>query len=453
MPFAQRSSRHIYVRRTPADVVGPLSIHSSKRYLVDALGNPFLLNQEAAWSIGAYCSDSDVEMFLADRAARGINGLIIEFIERYSADNPHGANNPTGLNFYGDTPFTGTTTGGNEDLSTPRESFWRRMDWIIDRCAFYRIVVLAFPMYLGAFNGGEGWYQQLCANSDAKVQAYADFLTGRYGSKKNLLWIFGGDLGPGSSPTPSPAWATGLAKLELLRARVESNLPGAVTTGHFEPGLASSFATFALNNAYIVPNDRCLDAYALAGPLPYFGIEGSYAETASAVRRQIRGQSYTLMTCGACGITYGNPTWAFTSVSEYSEFANGLTWQQNIAAPSVLDHERVFRFFSSVAWYQLVPGGCVTAGGGTLGGTDYVSAAVTPTGSLMCAFVPHDHAGSVTIDMTKMSGSARARWLDPTNGLFTTDSGSPVAATGTHAFTIPGTNSGGDADWLLVLDL
>jgi hypothetical protein len=54
--------------------------------------------------------------------------------------------------------------------------------------------------------------------------------------------------------------------------------------------------------------------------------------------------------------------------------------------------------------------------------------------------------------MTKMRGSTTARWWDPTNGTFTTVSGSPFAATGSRTYTHPGNNAGGDADWLLVLE-
>jgi Putative collagen-binding domain of a collagenase len=50
-----------------------------------------------------------------------------------------------------------------------------------------------------------------------------------------------------------------------------------------------------------------------------------------------------------------------------------------------------------------------------------------------------------------MAGSTTARWFDPTNGTFTSISGSPFANTGSHSFTPPGNNSAGDADWVLVL--
>jgi hypothetical protein len=54
--------------------------------------------------------------------------------------------------------------------------------------------------------------------------------------------------------------------------------------------------------------------------------------------------------------------------------------------------------------------------------------------------------------MTCMSGSTRARWYDPTNGTYRSVAGSPFANTGTMQFVPPGSNNGGDGDWVLVLE-
>jgi hypothetical protein len=46
-----------------------------------------------------------------------------------------------------------------------------------------------------------------------------------------------------------------------------------------------------------------------------------------------------------------------------------------------------------------------------------------------------------------------ARWYDPTNGIFSTISGSPFANSGSRNFTPPRKNSAGDGDWVLVLEV
>jgi hypothetical protein len=111
---------------------------------------------------------------------------------------------------------------------------------------------------------------------------------------------------------------------------------------------------------------------------------------------------------------------------------------------------------TSISWWELVPsslGGMkslVTAGGGTNGGADYVAAAATPSGTLLVAYIPPMHSGTVTIDMTAMSGSARARWFNPVTAAYTTIG--TFSNSGERTFTPPGDNGSGYADWVLVLE-
>jgi hypothetical protein len=55
--------------------------------------------------------------------------------------------------------------------------------------------------------------------------------------------------------------------------------------------------------------------------------------------------------------------------------------------------------------------------------------------------------------MSKLSGPMTARWFDPTNNTFTAIAGSPFANSGSRHFTPPGNNSGGDGDWVLLLEV
>lgn len=54
--------------------------------------------------------------------------------------------------------------------------------------------------------------------------------------------------------------------------------------------------------------------------------------------------------------------------------------------------------------------------------------------------------------MSKLAAIAKGRWFDPTNGMYVSIDGSPFANTGDKLFTPPGKNSGGDDDWVLVLE-
>ena len=66
------------------------------------------------------------------------------------------------------------------------------------------------------------------------------------------------------------------------------------------------------------------------------------------------------------------------------------------------------------------------------------------------AYLPNPR--TVSVDMTKFSGKMKARWYDPTNGVFSTIVGSPFLNVGTQTFTPPATNASGDGDFVLVLE-
>ena len=59
---------------------------------------------------------------------------------------------------------------------------------------------------------------------------------------------------------------------------------------------------------------------------------------------------------------------------------------------------------------------------------------------------------TVTVDMSKLSAPAAARWYDPSRGTYTAAEGAPVPNAGRHSFTPPANNADGDGDWVLVLE-
>jgi hypothetical protein len=111
----------------------------------------------------------------------------------------------------------------------------------------------------------------------------------------------------------------------------------------------------------------------------------------------------------------------------------------------------------SIAWYNLIPSGLngmrtlITAGASSVKENDYVAAAASRDGTLFVAYIPPAHSGSVTVDMRAMRGSSRARWFDPTKGSYVTI-GAGFPNTSYRKYTIPGKNSAGAKDWVLVLD-
>ena len=132
-------------------------------------------------------------------------------------------------------------------------------------------------------------------------------------------------------------------------------------------------------------------------------------------------------------------------------------WQSHLNTQGAQDMARLNGFIRSIAWQNLVPselGGMrtiVTDGGSTNFADDYVSAAATPDGKLLVAYVPPDHTGTITIDMTILSASSRARWLNPATAAYTTI-GENLPNVGIHVFSPPGDNGSEFSDWVLVVE-
>jgi len=196
--------------------------------------------------------------------------------------------------------------------------------------------------------------------------------------------------------------------------------------------------------------------------MPVFMVEANYEfenntgmETGPSTPSILRRQEYWTALSGATGQLYGNKyTWGFIN-----------DWQNQLDTPGAVQIAYLKALFEPRAWYELVPDQLhtvVTAGLGTfadtcnisgpcVGGNDYVTAARTPSGKLVMAYVPS--ARTITVDMSQLSGPATARWYDPAAGTFTSVAGSPFANSGPRNFTTPGPNADGDGDWVLVLEV
>jgi len=134
----------------------------------------------------------------------------------------------------------------------------------------------------------------------------------------------------------------------------------------------------------------------------------------------------------------------------------GSSWKAHLGTQGATDMGRLNAFIRGIPWQQLAPSSMngmknlVTAGGGNPGDAGYVAAAATPSGTLLVAYVPPGHSGTITIDMTAMAGMSRARWFNPTTAAYTMIGSYPN--TGPQVFTSPGNNGSGSSDWVLVVD-
>jgi len=187
--------------------------------------------------------------------------------------------------------------------------------------------------------------------------------------------------------------------------------------------------------------------------LPTFMVEANYEfehNVADLGTPQIlRRQEYWTLLSGAAGQLYGNGyTWPFR-----------FDWQNNLDTPGSAQIAYVNRLFGPRPWFNLIPDqshAVVVSGNGTfsdtgsLGESDYLTAARTPDGALVLAYMPTIR--TLEVDLSRLGAPAHASWYDPSLGTFAPIAGSPFANSGIRAFTPPGNNADGDGDWVLVLE-
>jgi hypothetical protein len=445
----------------------PVSYSANKRYLVDQNGTPFPIMGRTAWFVTSL-SIADYRAFVDDTATRGYSAVEFHVVNH----DPRGNHPP--FNGNGDRPFlnrlNGTAWNGslnygninNEapDFTTPNEAYWSSVDGLLAYCESKGLLVFMFPAYVGYAGGNQGWMQEMVANGATKMQSYGAWIATRYKNQKNLVWMMGGDMGtpPNSFNTAQTSAESGLLTgLKSVTGQQSVLFSAEWDSQSIATDQTSFGASMNLNGVYSWTGDvnsHGRRAYTHSPVAPAFLLEEPYDEegpdgngvNASATQPVRRFQWWGWLSTIGGYISGNGYVWPFPS-----------TWRNHLNTQGSRDMGRLNAFIRSIAWYDLVPAGLngmrtlITAGGSSVSASDYVSAAATPDGTLLVAYVPPAHSGPITVDMGAMSGSTRARWFDPTSGAYT-NIGTGLTNAGTRSFTIPGNNSVAAKDWVLVLN-
>lgn len=430
----------------------PLKVSANGRYLVDQNNVPFLIAGDTPQGLISRLSEEQAEKYFADRQAHGFN--TVGWIDATCAGNDY-PENKEGATFDGIRPFTGFVSGGTDykhyDLSKPNEAYFTRLDHIIKLAEKYGILVFIDPMET------IGWLPTLRHNGLAADYGYGQYIGRRYKGFPNIAWLNGNDFNTWKNPDDDAvvqAVAKGIKSVDPVHLQtVELNVftSSSLDDPTWAP-LISLNSTYTYSATYI----QMLHSYNQTPVVPAYLVEAHYDledvgkpsdyGTASVLRRE----EYWTMLSGGTGQFYGSRyTWSFSP-----------GWESVLDTLGVSQLTIWKYFFSSLPWQDLVPDKkheTVTAGLGNFGDlqtrvsqSDYCTAAKTPDGSFVVAYMPT--AREITVNMASLKAPASAKWFDPTNGTYTAIPGAPLANTGTRQFTPPGKNDEGAGDWVLVLD-
>jgi hypothetical protein len=443
----------------PAAPILPLKVSASGRYLVDQNDRPWRIQADAGWLMSCIATAAQVDAYLATRKAQGFNSFYLMAMVPhggYGSSDAAGAPNHAGV-----APFT---TPNN--FLTPNEPYWAWIDSIVDKAAAQGLVVMLAYNYLGFAGGAQGWASVVSGMTQADAASWGTWLGNRYKSRTNIIWFSCGDYTP---PAGSQLERNVVATINAIKA-----VGGASKLFMTEMNSGSSVPT--IESPAIGPLLDMNSFYAY-GPS---GHGEDYVQADQAYRVSPPRPNWPQET----GYEFENNTGGFPSDTSYGTrrsrlwpalagstagdgFGSASAWQwvnvpASFSTPGASYAQKAFAFLATLPWWDLRPSGTgtgfagktlVTAGAGTWGGTDAVTSAVTSDGHYLLAYLPGTSGGSstssITVDMTALSGSARARWWNPVSGAYTAIGTFPN--TGTHAFATPGSNGSGN-DWVLLLD-
>lgn len=462
------TSKNANVTITLSTSMFPLHLSTNSRYLLDVNNSPFPILGRTAWFITSLpdTGTASYKTFLDDTATKGYSAIEFHVINHDPRGNnePYAGNNSlpflkklNGLNWGGALTYS-TINIDAPDFTTPNETYWSYVDAILSYAESKNISVFFFPAYTGYAGGEQGWMQEMVANGQTKMQTYGTWLANRYKNQKNIVWMMGGDYGTGSLSFDSSQTAAEQGLITGLKsvAGQQSTFFSAEWNSESIGTDQTTFGTqMTLNGSYSWTGDvntQGRRAYSYSGVRPAFLLEEPYDQegpdgngaNGSATQPVRRFQWWGWLSTIEGYISGNGYVWPFNS-----------GWNSHLSTQGANDMARLNTFIKSIAWYNLVPSGLnsmrtLISGNTSVSASNYVSAAASPTGNLLVAYIPPAHSGSITIDMTGMAVT-RARWFDPTNGNYTTISGT-LPNTGTKTFTPIGNNSVGQADWVLILD-
>lgn len=385
----------------------PFSVQKENRYLLDKNGNPYWLNGDAAWSLLVQPTLEEAEAFIKHRAKQGFNALKVNILERrYSDDPPR------------------TTEGGiepflvSDDLRTPNETYFKRLDRLVKSAEKNGVTLLLFPTYLGYLNAGDGWYDVLLKNGIEACKEYARYVAERYANSPNVIWVIGGDHNPDDA----------LEHLNAIAETILSVNPKAIISAHCHPYVSprvmyNDAAWLNLSNVYHygILHDAIWEEYNRRPVRPFFMMESTYENEWDSTPQQQRRQQWWALCGGATGGFIGNnPIW---------RMAKG--WKEQWNSPAAQMMTVIINIIDTIPWSTYLPDQkreMLVSGWGEYHSTDRAGFAVGEKSAVGYFPSPRE----ITLSVKE---PASLKWINPADGKVFSESSVP---SGKHILSTPG---------------
>lgn len=410
----------------------PLKVASNGYNLAYQNDAPFFYCADTGWVTLSRLTVADAKRYIDIKQGQGFTALQCSLTVWYRGNAGDRGN-----------PFNGA------DLTSPNLSYWAGIDELLTYLRSKNMVAMLWPIW-GADNGS---WAGGSSPSTSDMATYCTWLGNRYKDQGNVMWALGGDEqynGDSEASARTGFW-------DAAAAALEAAVPNQLKTYH------PRWDNFNLNGASwldfnsIQHNDNNppmthksardgTEGYSkpfLNSEPPYYPSNPGGVNTS---RKRNRFNGWGQILGGGLGVVYGGDRYATWNIG-----GNGTYDWAGTADVTGNDTGNIQRILTKFHWERLVPNwdsSVVTSGRGSYNTTNYVTCGVAPDGSLIVVHLPE--GGSVTVNKATLNTAGTAYWYDPTTGALS-GTGTAITNSGTQSFSIPGNNSAGDNDWVLVL--
>jgi hypothetical protein len=442
---------------------GALRVHAAGRHLEHANGVPFFWLADTAWELFHRTTRQEAKQYLNMRRGQGFT--VIQAVALAELD---GLRVP---NSYGHLPLVGIDPAQPAVQPGIEDDYWKHVDFVFDTALEYGLTIAFLPTW-GDKVGPIEWGIGPEVFTEDNAFAYGKFLGQRYGQRKNLIWVIGGDrfLKYGGRDH-RPVWralANGIKAGEGQHHNLMTFHPvGGQSSSlwlHDEPWLdfnllQSGHASRGDNNHDMIradlmriPNKPVIDGEPRYEDHPVNFLEDNGWFTDADVRQA----AYSSLFAGACGHTYGcHPMWQFFDGERSPINKPRRSWIEAMQLPGAWDMQHVRALFHCRPVQGRVSDPSLVAGGQAVG-VDRVEACRDQNGLYAMIYLPTGQPVTVNLvrlGISEQADRVRSSWFNPRTGQWIEgDERSATRLTVKQTFFPPVQNTGPGNDFVLVLD-
>lgn len=337
--------------------LAPLKVSADQHFLEQANGEPFFYFADTGWELFHRLNRNEAAIYVKNRKEKGFNVIQAVLLAENGTFNDPNAYHDAPLVLADAAPKPLITTGNDPNDSLAYD-YWDHADYILNLVEQEGLFVGLLPCW-GEYVTPRFNQQGVFKNTNEAYE-YGYFLGNRYRTKKNIIWILGGDRLPNET----------IDGISIWRAMAEGITDG-VTNNKLHDNQADYQATFMTYHCFYPSsiwfeqddwidfhmwgsyhekrnNDRAFEIpyyqWNLKNLKPTINSEPAYEFGHINYDREgrfgefddfdVRQQAYWSVFAGAAGHTYGaSAIWSFYN-PRYSQNSKKIfTWMDQLDAP------------------------------------------------------------------------------------------------------------------------